>query len=678
MANKKITELTELPVAGQNDVLPVVDLTGPETKKIKVSGLKSSLNLTRTDVGLSNVDNTSDADKPVSTATQAALDLKADAADVYTKTESDTNFEPKNSNIQAHIADLANPHQVTKAQVGLDQVDNTSDIDKPVSTATQNALNLKEDAANKGAANGYAPLVDSKVPALYLPSYVDDVVEVANFAALPNPGEVSKIYVTLDNNKTYRWSGATYIEVSPSDVNSVNGHTGIVVLTKSDIGLDQVDNTSDLDKPISTATQSALDNKLDIPAGTVEQYVAGDASLQVFPKNAVVYKAVSLLNDFDGQIYDVTNWKNTRANQIANNQHFLHNPEKYLKCKWRVNLRNDLGIYNAVDIGPFSSLSEASQEFENILQLSTNSNSHIITVTPYDIQDDLLPKLSRGFAYNNTFQKIFKKKDTTSGASKSFRINSYPVAALQAQTVPFLKTIFSNLYGFNPFPVDPSNWTEQHFGVFLKTKGKKQITKFLKSNSTVSYKDVGTSLKHYYDSSLSSFVAMNSVPSPTDFFAGITASFDGIGQYMMTENVLRGYENTNMLGSVIHAVKLQNGDKYAVFFKDYNKDRLLVYGVETTNGEEGFDPKYQIEAVVSDTLNNKKIYQLQASVNPGGEYRQCQFDLSGIYLKPKVGSTVKFRYRDPVTNKVSGHFSFMLKVVKRGPICVVDTVPNDD
>ena len=45
--------------------------------------------VTKEQVGLSNVDNTKDADKPVSTATQAALDLKANAADVYTKTEAD-------------------------------------------------------------------------------------------------------------------------------------------------------------------------------------------------------------------------------------------------------------------------------------------------------------------------------------------------------------------------------------------------------------------------------------------------------------------------------------------------------------------------------------------------------------------------------------------------------------
>lgn len=72
-----------------------------------------------------------------------------------------------------------------------------------------------ENTANKGAANGYAPLDSSaKVPAANLPSYVDDVVEAANFAGLPATGETGKIYVTLDDNKTYRWGGSAYVGLS--------------------------------------------------------------------------------------------------------------------------------------------------------------------------------------------------------------------------------------------------------------------------------------------------------------------------------------------------------------------------------------------------------------------------------------------------------------------------------
>ncbi len=91
-------------------------------------------------------------------------------------------------------------------------------------------------SSEKGAVNGVAELDGSgKVPAAQLPSYVDDVLEYANFAALPGTGETGKIYVTLDDNKTWRWSGSIYVEVSPNDVNSVNGQTGVVSLDTDDI-----------------------------------------------------------------------------------------------------------------------------------------------------------------------------------------------------------------------------------------------------------------------------------------------------------------------------------------------------------------------------------------------------------------------------------------------------------
>ncbi len=53
-----------------------------------------------------------------------------------------------NIGVATHIANKANPHSVTKAQVGLGNVDNTSDLNKPISTATQTALNLKANLAS--------------------------------------------------------------------------------------------------------------------------------------------------------------------------------------------------------------------------------------------------------------------------------------------------------------------------------------------------------------------------------------------------------------------------------------------------------------------------------------------------------------------------------------------------
>lgn len=68
-----------------------------------------------------------------------------------------------------------------------------------------------------GAANGVAPLDSNKlIPSSYLPAYVDDVIEYDDYDSLPSTGVSGKIYVTLDNGKTYRWGGTNYVEISAS------------------------------------------------------------------------------------------------------------------------------------------------------------------------------------------------------------------------------------------------------------------------------------------------------------------------------------------------------------------------------------------------------------------------------------------------------------------------------
>ena len=77
------------------------------------------------------------------------------------------------------------------------------------------AVNISE----VGSANGVAQLgSDGKVPSSQLPSYVDEIVEVASYAVLSGmtSGATNTIYVTLDENKTYRWSGTQFTEISES------------------------------------------------------------------------------------------------------------------------------------------------------------------------------------------------------------------------------------------------------------------------------------------------------------------------------------------------------------------------------------------------------------------------------------------------------------------------------
>ncbi len=95
----------------------------------------------------------------------------------------------------------------------------------------------------KGVANGVATLdANGVVYSTQLPSYVDDVLEYDDISLFPENGERNKIYVAKDNNKTYRWSGSTYVYITSGAVDSVNGQTGIVDI------VDIVGNSATTDK----------------------------------------------------------------------------------------------------------------------------------------------------------------------------------------------------------------------------------------------------------------------------------------------------------------------------------------------------------------------------------------------------------------------------------------------
>jgi hypothetical protein len=191
--------------------------------------------VTATMVGLGNVDNTSDIDKPISTLTQNALDLKAPIeSPTFTGTVSG----------------------ITKSMVGLTNVDNTSDIDKPISSATQDAIDLK------------APINN--------PTFTGTVAGVtATMVGLGNVTNESKTTMFTD----------------PTFTGTVSG------VTKTMVGLANVDNTSDADKPISTLTQSALNLKAPLESPTFTGTVSGVTATMVGLGNVTNESKATMFTD---------------------------------------------------------------------------------------------------------------------------------------------------------------------------------------------------------------------------------------------------------------------------------------------------------------------------------------------------------------------------------------------
>ena len=100
------------------------------------------------------------------------------------------------------------------SQVGTDYKQADATV---LSEAKQYADQNMIPKSQKGQPGGLAELDETgRVPANQLPGFVDDVINVDTYNDLPNPGEDSKIYITIDTNLQYRWGGKSYVPLGSS------------------------------------------------------------------------------------------------------------------------------------------------------------------------------------------------------------------------------------------------------------------------------------------------------------------------------------------------------------------------------------------------------------------------------------------------------------------------------
>lgn len=101
----------------------------------------------------------------------------------------------------------------TSLTTTLGSYSTTSQMNTAISNAVKDYIPLTQ----KGVPNGVVPLdASGMIAARYLPSYVDDVLEYSSVSAFPSTGETGKIYIAIDSNLTYRWTGSQYTEISKS------------------------------------------------------------------------------------------------------------------------------------------------------------------------------------------------------------------------------------------------------------------------------------------------------------------------------------------------------------------------------------------------------------------------------------------------------------------------------
>lgn len=191
-------------------------------------------------------------------ATQAETDTGTDNTRAITPSKFKARLEAFAQPLSANLTTLAG---VVSGTFGRTLLQSSS------ATAAKTSLGLASIASTGSASD----LVSGTIPASVLPPLaINDVFEAASQTAmLALTAQRGDVAIRSDNGRSYilaaddasilaNWKQLT----AAGDVLSVAGKTGAVTLVKSDVGLSNVDNTSDTNKPVSSAQQTAIDARL--------------------------------------------------------------------------------------------------------------------------------------------------------------------------------------------------------------------------------------------------------------------------------------------------------------------------------------------------------------------------------------------------------------------------------
>lgn len=247
--------------------------------------------------------------------------------------EIDTSISNVQNNLNAHINNRTNPHRVTKEQIGLDQVDNTSDANKPISNATQTALNGKFSATDGNALKQRVDNIPELVATDITVDSDNDSVNIsldktsivngtlsgttininsatASKAGILVPTDKSKIdkIITNGNGTKYLSDNGTYKEVS--------GGSG-----SSDINIIELQDIRDIINIVNHEKDAASSDISSVFGGSVNFRAIVDDIIKTHTRYFFHVKDTPDTNCI--QLSGVNAWKNIDSTQYE--LHFIYN-----------------------------------------------------------------------------------------------------------------------------------------------------------------------------------------------------------------------------------------------------------------------------------------------------------------------------------------------------------------
>lgn len=248
------------------------------------------------------------------------------------------------SSIATHIADTSNPHSVTASQIGLGNVDNTSDTDKPISTAVQTALNDKVDKVTGKdlSTNDFTDALESKL---------NGIEDNANNYSLPTASNSVLGGVKVD--------GAS-IDISDGVISS--NYIGKNILINPNFKINQRGNTGTISTvgyfvdrwQLTSGSVTITDNGLAL-TGTITQTLENSIGVSFVVSTGMYSGTSTITYDDSTQVCTITSdggivqWAKLEIGSVATTYHTPDPATELLKCQ-----RYYLGITSGAQFSPYA------------------------------------------------------------------------------------------------------------------------------------------------------------------------------------------------------------------------------------------------------------------------------------------------------------------------------------
>lgn len=557
--------------------------------------------ITKNTIGLDKVDNTSDMDKPVSKAVQKALDEKADKTDIQAIREEIGEYQEKNEKISNALSTYTGGLASMSDHRELEGRDFPDQHPIGAITGLQNAL---DDKVNKTAeASKVYGTDESGQQTTYNLSQLGGVSDVrvdGESVVTDNVANLGSMALgDADDYSTTAQADLRYAAISYEGTidNHIENKNNPHEVTKDQVGLGNADNTSDLDKPISTATQTALNGKVNTTdLGNAELDIQKNGtSVGKFTANASTDKVINLVIPTQASDINALPDSTKYGASLSLN---INSSTYVVTAQLKDQNGDNLGSAQTIDLPLESVVVNGSYDSVNKKIILTLENGNTIDIPVGDLVAGLQSEITEN---NKLSADLVDDTTTTNKFVTSSDISTWNAKQDMLVSGTNIKTVNNNsLLGSGNINIDSLPSQTGQSGKFLTTDGSSaswgtvdalpsqsgQSGKFLTTNgTTASWDSVPSSL----------FIAIYNSTSFSDIVTAYNAgkqvicSYSGIIYYLRyvsaSEAIFFSVNRTGLYMAYVNSSNVWSDENTDIPTKtsDLNNDSGYITGITSSD-----------------------------------------------------------------------------------------------